>query len=81
MKIVVNFCKKVRLIFYYKVGNVLVIEFNKYGVVINKKLLTKNDMKEIVYSTNKTENPVTEQSFVTRFLQSVKQKMYGKRKF
>ena len=38
-------------------------------------------MKEIVYSTNKTENPVTEQSFVTRFLQSVKQKMYGKRKF
>ena len=62
-------------------NNVLVIEFNKYGVVINKKLLTKNDMKEIVYSTNKTENPVTEQSFVTRFLQSVKQKMYGKRKF
>ena len=42
---------------------------------------SKNDMKEIVYSTNKTENPVTEQSFVTRFLQSVKQKMYGKRKF
>ena len=39
--------------------------------MINKKLLTKNDMKEIVYSTNKTENPVTEQSFVTRFLQSV----------
>ena len=31
-------------------NNVLVIEFNKYGVVINKKLLTKNDMKEIVYS-------------------------------
>ena len=38
-------------------------------------------MKEIVYSDKKTNNPVTRESFVTKFLQSVKQKMYGKRKF
>ena len=39
------------------------------------------DMKRIKYSEMKTENPVSKQSFVTSFMQSVRQKMYGKRKF
>ena len=38
-------------------------------------------MKRIKYSEMKTENPVSKQSFVTSFMQSVRQKMYGKRKF
>ena len=38
-------------------------------------------MQKIKYSEMKTENPVTQKSFVTSFLQSVRQKMYGKRKF
>ena len=62
-------------------NNVLVIRFNKLGIVQNKQLLKKEDMKNIVYSDKKTNNPVTRESFVTKFLQSVKQKMYGKRKF
>ena len=35
--------------------------------------------EKIVYSGMKTNNPVSRQSFVTKFLQSVKQKMYGKK--
>ena len=62
-------------------NNVLVLKFDKYGVVANKEFFSKDDMKKIKYSEMKTENPVTKESFVTSFLQSVRQKMYGKRKF
>ena len=62
-------------------NNVLVLNFDKYGVVIKKEFFNKEDMKNIKYSEMKTENPVSKQSFVTSFLQSVRQKMYGKRKF
>ena len=62
-------------------NNVLVIKFDKYGVVKNKEFYRKDDMKKISYSEMQTDNPVTQQSFVGKFLQSVRQKMYGKRKF
>ena len=62
-------------------NNVLVIKFDKYGVVKNTEFFSKEDMKKIKYSEMKTENPVSKQSVVAAFLQSVRQKMYGKRKF
>ena len=62
-------------------NNVLVIKFDKYGIVNQKEFYSKEDMKKISYSEMKTENPVSKQSFVGSFLQSVRQKMYGKRKF
>ena len=62
-------------------NNVLVLNFDKYGVVKKKEFYSKEDMKKIRYSEMKTQNPVSKQSFVSSFLQSVKQKMYGKRKF
>ena len=62
-------------------NNVLVLSFDKYGIVTQKEFYNKEDMKKIKYSEMKTENPVTKQSFVSSFLQSVRQKMYGKRKF
>jgi len=62
-------------------NNVLILNFDKYGIVTKKEFFSKEDMKKIKYSEMKTENPVTQESFVTSFLQSVRQKMYGKRKF
>ncbi len=62
-------------------NNVLVVNFDKYGIVTQKEFFSKEDMKKIKYSEMKTENPVSKQSFVASFLQSVRQKMYGKRKF
>ena len=64
-----------------KKNNILELEFNKYGVLKNKKIYDKTKMKKVAYSKKKTENTVTQQSFVGKFLSSVKQKMYGKRKF
>ena len=62
-------------------NNVLVLNFDKYGIVVQKEFFSKEDMKKIKYSEMTTKNPVSKQSFVASFLQSVRQKMYGKRKF
>jgi len=64
-----------------KKNNVLELKFDKYGVLKNKKIYTKKDMKKVKYSKASTENNVSQQSVVGKFLSSVKQKMYGKRKF
>ena len=38
-------------------------------------------MNKVKYSQYETENTVVKESFVGRFLSSIRQKMYGKRKF
>jgi len=63
-----------------KKNNVLELKFNKYGVLQSKSFYSKTDMKKVKYSKNETKNVKTEQSFVGKFLSSVKQKMYGNRK-
>lgn len=72
---------------YHKLGknvlknnNVLILEFNKYGILSNKKLYDKNDLKKIKFSSQETKNEITQKSFVEKFLTSVKNKMYGNRK-
>ena len=62
-----------------KSNNVLVLKFDKYGVLKSKKLLNKEDKNKISFSQKKTENELTKKSFVETFLNSVKQKMYGNR--
>ena len=64
-----------------KENNVLELKFDKYGILENKKILTKDDMNTVKYSEKETENNISQQSFIGKFLSSVKQKMYGKRKF
>ena len=61
-------------------NNVLVINFDKYGIVNQKEFFNKEDMKKIKYSEMKTENPVSQQSFVSSFLQSVKTKNVWEKK-
>ena len=72
---------------YHKLGrhtlvtnNVLVLSFNKYGVLIQKDLYDKNDLKKISFSNKKTTNALTQSSFVADFLSSVKSKMYRRNK-
>ena len=62
-------------------NNILELQFDKYGLLISKKLYTKDDMNKISYSTNETQNAVGNKSFISSFLSSIRQKMYGKRKF
>jgi len=62
-----------------KESNVLELKFDKYGVLKEKKIYTKDNMQKVKNSKKITENNVTEKSFVYKFLSSVKQKMYGNR--
>ena len=71
---------------YHKLGrhivkenNVLVLEFNKFGIIKNKKLYTKEDINKIAFLEKKTENKLSQKRFVESFLQSVRQKMYKNR--
>ena len=64
-----------------KENNVLELKFDKYGVLKNKKIINKSDMNKVIYSKNETENEISQKSFVGKFLSSIRQKMYGKKKF
>ena len=72
---------------YHKLGkhvlksnNILVLSFDKYGVLIDKEFYDKNDIKDVKFSKKITENELSKKSFVENFLQSIKQKMYSNRK-
>ncbi len=67
-----------------KTNNVLVLNFDKYGILKNKKFLTKEDKNKedknkVVFSKKKTEDQLTKKSFVEKVLSSVKEKMYSNR--
>jgi outer membrane protein assembly factor BamE (lipoprotein component of BamABCDE complex) len=64
-----------------KSNNVLELEFDKYGVLKNKNIYRKKEMNKVSYSKKETENDITRPSFVSKFFSSVRQKMYGKKKF
>ena len=62
-----------------KTNNVLVLKFDKFGILQEKKLYNKNDKKKLEFSKRETENELTQKSFVEKFLSSVKSKMYSNR--
>ena len=71
---------------YHKLGkhelkenNVLVLNFDKYGILNFKKFISKEEMNNIKFSKNTTDNDLSKKSFVQSFLQSIKQKMYSGR--
>ena len=61
-----------------KENNVLILDFDKYGVLKNKKILKKDEINKIEFSKKITENDLSQKSFVEKFLQSIKTKMYKK---
>ena len=62
-----------------KSNNILVLRFDKYGILKTKTFYDKNDKKIIQFSENNTENDITKKSFVQRFLSSLRAKMYKNR--
>tara|TARA_Y100000590_G_C15605780_1_gene971912 strand:- start:423 stop:872 length:450 start_codon:yes stop_codon:yes gene_type:complete len=65
---------------YLKKNNVLVLEFNKYGVLIKKEFYNKDNMKRVAFAKDITENEIKKENFIYSFLSSVRQKMLIKRK-
>ena len=69
---------------YHKLGkhvlksnNVLVLEFDKYGILTDKEFYNKDDIEKIAFSKDETQNELSKKSFVATFLSSMKEKMYG----
>ena len=62
-----------------KSNNVLFLEFNRFGILKNKKLFNKEDLKKITFSDKETENDLSKRSFVDKLFSSLKAKMYGRR--
>jgi len=65
---------------YLKKNNVLVLEFDKYGILKKKEFYNKDNMKKISFSKDITENELRKENFIQSFLASVRQKMLSKRK-
>ena len=63
-----------------KENNVLALEFDKYGVLIDKKFFDKSEINKISFSEKNTVNDISKKSFVSSFLESVRQKMYENRR-
>ena len=57
------------------VSNVLVLEINDRGILIDKKFYNKDDMKKIKFDENQTEILYTKRSFIYNFLSSLRQKI------
>ena len=60
---------------YLKKNNVLVLEFDKYGILAKKEFYNKKKMKKISFAKNVTENEIRKENFIQGFLSSVRQKM------
>ena len=62
-----------------KANNTLILTFDQFGILENKKFYTKEDIKNINFSEDITENKLSKESFITSFLSSLRNKMYGNR--
>tara|TARA_Y100000590_G_scaffold447570_1_gene582984 strand:+ start:910 stop:1362 length:453 start_codon:yes stop_codon:yes gene_type:complete len=65
---------------YLMKNNVLILDFDKYGILQRKEFYNKKQMNEIKFAKNKTENELRKENFIYSFLSSVRQKMIQKRK-
>ena len=65
---------------YLKKNNVLVLEFDKYGIVAKKEFYDKGKMKDLTFAKDVTDNEVLKENFIYSFLSSIRQKMQTRRK-
>ena len=65
---------------YLKKNNVLVLEFDKYGILAKKEFYNKKKMKKISFAKNVTENEIRKENFIQGFLSSIRHKMEQRRR-
>ncbi len=56
-------------------NNVLVLEIDNSGLLVNKSFYNKDDMKKIIFDESSTSINYTKKSFVYNFLYSIRQKI------
>ena len=57
------------------VNNVLVLDINNKGLLVNKKFYNKNDMQKISFDENQTTSDYSKNSFVYNFFYTLRQKI------
>ena len=65
---------------YTKKNNVLVLEFDKFGILTKKEFYNKEMMNKVSFAKDITENEILKENFINSFLSSVRQKMLSRRK-
>ena len=65
---------------YLKKNNVLILEFNKYGILSKKEFYDKESMKKVDFAKAITINNVKKENFIYSFLSSIRQKMESRKK-
>ena len=65
---------------YLKKNNVLVLEFDKFGILLKKGFYNKENMNKMTFAKNITENEIKKENFIYSFLSSVREKMQSRRK-
>ena len=65
---------------YLKKNNVLVLEFDKYGILNKKEFYKKDQMNKLSFAKQVTENEIRKENFIVSFLSSIRQKMLSRRK-
>ena len=65
---------------YLKKNNVLILEFDKYGILNKKEFYDKSKMNNIKFAKAITQNDIKKENFIYSFLSSIRQKMEVKRK-
>ena len=65
---------------YLKKNNVLVLEFDKYGILARKEFYKKKNMKKLKFAKDVTTNEIRKENFIEGFLSSVRQKMQQRKK-
>ena len=61
-------------------NNVLVLEFDRYGILKKKEFYDIEDMKKITFEKDITENEIRKENFIYSFLSSIRQKMQQRKK-
>ena len=59
-------------------NNVLVLKFDKYGILREKEFYNKDKMQKIDFSKKTTQGVSKERDFIYNFLSSMRQKMFKK---
>jgi len=65
---------------YLKKNNVLVLEFDKFGILRNKEFYNKDKMRKVAFAQAITVNEIKKENFIYSFLSSIRHKMIQKRK-
>ena len=65
---------------YLTKNNVLVLEFNKLGIVVKKDFFNKENMENVKFAKKVTQNELKKENFIYSFLSSIRTKMESKKK-